>query len=128
SVEGLEKHYDRADVDAKRDDARHIYDITTKNVSRLVLRETDHAREIKIDGQDLKVKAGPEVTLMKTAAWKVDRNGKWPGLHKTHALQGPIDDAFLDPFLLVRPTGKAWNEEVNQQALRTLARFDNLWG
>ena len=45
--------------------------------------------------------------------WKVDRNGALPGLHKTHALQGPIDDAFLDPFLLVRPTGTPWNEAVN---------------
>ena len=30
-----------------------------------------------------------------------------------HALQGPIDDAFLDPFLLVRPTGTPWNDAVN---------------
>jgi hypothetical protein len=55
-------------------------------------------------------------------------NGPASGLHKTHALQGPIDDAFLDPFLLVRPTGQPWNEAVNEQALRTLARFDLLWG
>src|SRR5260221_625024 len=45
-----------------------------------------------------------------------------------HALQGPIDDAFLDPFLMVRPTGRPWNDEVNQQALRSMARFDRLWG
>jgi hypothetical protein len=49
------------------------------------------------------------------------------GLHKTHALQGPIDDAFLDPFLLVRPTGTAWNDEVNQQVLRSMVRFDRMW-
>ena len=53
---------------------------------------------------------------------------KRSGLHKTHALQGPIDDAFLDPFLLVRPTGTPWSDEVNQQALRSLARFDRMWG
>ncbi|HWD98411.1 MAG TPA: alpha/beta hydrolase-fold protein [Bryobacteraceae bacterium] len=127
SVEGLDKHYERTDVDAKRDDARKSYDITTKNVSRLVLRETDHAHEIKIDGQDLKVRPEPEITLTKTSSWKVDRNGKWAGLHKTHALQGPIDDAFIDPFLLVRPTGTAWNNDVNEQALRTLDHFDKQW-
>ena len=61
------------------------------------------------------------------------RPGRWtrtarrPGCIRRHALQGPIDDAFLDPFLLVRPTGTPWNEAVNQQALRTLARFDRLW-
>jgi hypothetical protein len=53
---------------------------------------------------------------------------KTTALHKVHALQGPIDDAFLDPFLLVRPTGTPWNEAVNQQALRTLARFQRMWG
>ena len=27
------------------------------------------------------------------------------GLHKRHGLQGPVDDAFLDSFIFVRPTG-----------------------
>jgi hypothetical protein len=122
SLDGLEKHYERAEIDAQRSDSRKSYDIKTKNLIRLVLRETDHAKEIKIDGQDLKVKSGPEITLEKTAsAWKVDKNSAQPGLHKTHALQGPIDDAFLDPFLLVRHTGVPWNAEVNRQALRSLA-------
>jgi hypothetical protein len=105
------------------------YDIKTKNLTRLVLSETDQAREIKIDDQILKVKAGPEITLNRDGPnWKVVKNGPESGLHKTHALQGPIDDAFLDPFLLVRPTGKPWNEEVNQQALRTMAHFELMWG
>ena len=129
SLDGLEKHYERAEVDAQRTSGGASYDIKTKNLTRLVLRETEHAKEIKIDGQTLKVKAAPEITLARNgSAWKVDKNGREPGLHKTHALQGPIDDAFLDPFLLVRPTGTPWNDEVNQQALRTLARFDRMWG
>src|SRR5262249_46213089 len=28
-----------------------------------------------------------------------------PGLHKRHNLQGPVDDAFLDSFIFVSPTG-----------------------
>jgi pimeloyl-ACP methyl ester carboxylesterase len=129
SLEGLEKHYERAEVDAQRADGGASYDIKTKNLTRLVLRETANAREIKIDGQPLKVKPAPEITLDREGtAWKVVKNGPERGLHKIPALQGPIDDAFLDPFLIVRPTGTPWNEEVNQQALRTLARFDRLWG
>jgi pimeloyl-ACP methyl ester carboxylesterase len=127
SVDGLGKHYERAYVDAQRTDAGHSYDIKTNNVTRLILRETGHAKEIDIDGQRLKVKPAPEIALAKNFAWKVDKNGTQSGLHKTHALQGPVDDAFLDPFLLVRPTGTPWNEEVNQQALRSLARFDRMW-
>ena len=129
SLDGLAQHYERAEVNAQRTSGGASYDIKTKNLTRLVLRETEHAHEIQIDGQNLKVKAGPEITLSRTGStWKVARNGRESGLHKTHALQGPIDDAFLDPFLMVRPTGKPWNEEVNQQALRTMARFDRLWG
>jgi pimeloyl-ACP methyl ester carboxylesterase len=126
SLDGLEKLYERAEIDAVRSNGGAQYEIKTKNLTRLTLRETEHARSIRIDGQNLKVKAAPEIALEKTGpAWKVA--GKPTGLHKTHALQGPIDDAFLDPFLLVRPTGTPWNEAVNQQALRTLARFDRLW-
>jgi pimeloyl-ACP methyl ester carboxylesterase len=129
SVDGMDKHYVRADVDATRADDRKTYDIKTHNVTRLVLRETDHAKEIKIDGQELKTPSRPELALEKSGdTWKVDRAIAQTGLHKTHALQGPIDDAFLDPFLMVRPTGTPWNDDVNQQALRTMAHFDKMWG
>ncbi|HVY70107.1 MAG TPA: hypothetical protein VHH73_09270, partial [Verrucomicrobiae bacterium] len=122
SLDGLEKHYERAEVDAQRTGDGTSYDIKTKNLTRLTLRETARADTIKIDGQNLKVKAGPEITLAKKGtAWNVVKNGRETGLHKIHALQGPIDDAFLDPFLMVRPTGVPWSEEVNQQALRTMA-------
>src|SRR5437016_2226088 len=81
SLDGLEKHYERAEIDAQRNDSRNTFDIKTKNLTRLVLRETERARQIKIDGQDLKVKSGAEIALQKTgSAWKVDRNGKQPGL------------------------------------------------
>lgn len=129
SLDGLEKHYERAEVDAKRNNNGVSLDIKTKNLTRLTLRETANTREIKIDGQTLPVSAAPQITLSRSGqTWKVATNEPETGLHKRHALQGPIDDAFLDPFLIVRPTGKPWSEEVNQQSLRTLARFDNLWG
>ncbi|MEO7652146.1 MAG: alpha/beta hydrolase-fold protein [Bryobacteraceae bacterium] len=128
SLEGLEKHYERAELDAKRSDGGRSYDVRTKNLTRLILRETGQARQILIDGQDLKVRPAGAICLQKSGSvWSLDKNTKQPGLHKTHALQGPIEDAFLDPFLLVRPTGKPWNEEINQQALRSLARFDRMW-
>lgn len=129
SLDGLAKHYERAEVDARRSNGGAAYEIQTKNLTRLVLRETGNARDIKIDGQTLKVKPAPEITLARNgSAWTEMKTAPESGLHKTHALQGPIDDAFLDPFLLVRPTGNPWNEAVNQQALRTMARFDRMWG
>lgn len=128
TLDGLEKHYERAEIDAERSDNRSTYKVTTKNLVRVTLREAAKAATIRIDGQDLKVKGAPEIVLEKTGgAWKVARPGKWAGLHKTHALQGPIDDAFLDPFLIVRPTQMPWNVEAHRHAMRMFERFDRLW-
>lgn len=129
SLDGLGKHYERAEVDARRAGGGATYTVSTKNLTRLTLRETGNAREITIDGQTLRVKPAAEIAFVRSGStWTVAGHPPVTGLHKRHALQGPIDDAFLDPFLLVRPTGTPWNAAVNQQALRTLERFDRLWG
>jgi pimeloyl-ACP methyl ester carboxylesterase len=124
TLDGMGKHYERAEIDAKRSDNRADYDIATKNLTRLVLRQTDHASTVNIDGEKLKVKAAPELALEKTnGAWKL-ASLREKGLHKRHGMQGPIDDAFLEPFLVIRPTGTPWNAAANDQALRMLQRFD----
>jgi pimeloyl-ACP methyl ester carboxylesterase len=140
TIDGLGQHYERAEVDAQRLAGGASYQIKTKNVSRLVLRETDKASEIQIDGQTLRVKPvrlradgatagqGRELAFEKSASgWRSASPGKWAGLHKTHGLQGPVDDAFLDPFLLVRPTGTPWNQAAHQLALKRLERFDQTY-
>src|SRR6185312_11845015 len=43
-----------------------------------------------------------------------------PALRKQHGLQGPIDDAFMDSFIFVRPTGKALNDKVGAWAKNEL--------
>ncbi|HET6324863.1 MAG TPA: prolyl oligopeptidase family serine peptidase [Planctomycetaceae bacterium] len=44
--------------------------------------------------------------------WKI---GALPeALRKRHGLQGPIDDAFMEPFVFVRPTGKSTHPEVEK--------------
>jgi len=127
TIDGLEKHYERAEVDATRLSNGTSYQIRTSNVSRLVMRETGKASEIQIDGQSIRVKGAPEMTLERSSSgWRLSE-GKAMGLRKTHALQGPVDDAFLDPFLLVRPTGTPWNAAVNELALKRLARFDQTY-
>jgi pimeloyl-ACP methyl ester carboxylesterase len=127
TIDGLGQHYERAEVDARRLSGGTSYQIKTNNVSRLVLRETDKAAEIQIDGQTLRVKPGRELALEKSGTGWRTAPAKWAGLHKTHALQGPIDDAFLDPFLLVRPTGTPWNQAAHQHALKQLERFDQTY-
>lgn len=112
TIEGLERHYERAEVEARRDCT-----VTTRNVSRLRL---EACSEASLDGQ--RVKGGPQFER---------RGGRWSaagpdhGLRKRHGLQGPIDDAFLDSFLCVRPTGPS--SPATEYALRALDRFTSDW-
>ncbi len=46
---------------------------------------------------------------------------------KRHGLQGPIDDAFMDSFIFVRPTGKALNDKVGAWAQSELDRAIVEW-
>ena len=64
---------------------------------------------------------------------KVD--GKWKlvdaaddgTLAKRHGLQGPIDDAFMDSFVMVRPTGKPMNEKVGAWVDREMKHAVDHW-
>jgi predicted esterase len=62
-----------------------------------------------------------------------DQNGVWKqgppesGLRKVHGLQGPIDDAFMDSFVFVRPTGTAANEAAGEWAASELERAIEHW-
>lgn len=111
TVDQLEHDYERAQVDAK--DGK----VTTHNVARLTL----HGMKMPlVDGQSF---AGGDSVVLE----KVD--GKWrkadasQGLRKSHGLQGPIDDAFMDSFLCVKPAGSAGQSPVNEFALKQLDRF-----
>ncbi len=48
-------------------------------------------------------------------------------LRKKPGLQGPIDDAFMEPFLFVRPTGTATHDAVGAWAAAELARAVAQW-
>lgn len=49
------------------------------------------------------------------------------GLRKIHGLQGPIDDAFMDSFIVVRPTGTARNTRIDNWAGNELQHLVREW-
>ncbi|HEX4946320.1 MAG TPA: prolyl oligopeptidase family serine peptidase [Blastocatellia bacterium] len=53
--------------------------------------------------------------------------GGAPTLHKKHGLQGPIDDAFMDSFIFVRPTNKGVNEAINNWINAEMNRAITQW-
>ncbi|MDB5298223.1 MAG: alpha/beta hydrolase: peptidase or carbohydrate esterase, partial [Phycisphaerales bacterium] len=113
TLTGLEQHWKKATVDAEIAGAAAVK-VTTDNVASLYLKfpakggpfAADKAVTVEVDGQKVKFPADASLVGM-FALRKTD--GKWaaessaPGLRKRHGLQGPVDDAFLDGFVVVKP-------------------------
>jgi dienelactone hydrolase len=136
---GLVGHYKRSMVDAKQVEKGYV--IKTENVSALHIALPGSAtREqitISINGQDLLVRpytyaGGLHVYLEEDEEWSVvlpERlaTGRLRNVKKIPGLTGPIDDAFMGPFLCVRGTGKAWHEKTQEFANANLERFQAEW-
>jgi len=60
------------------------------------------------------------------AVWKTGPAPAVP-LAKRHNLQGPIDDAFMSSFILVRPTGKAQHAVVDKWSRSELSHMQGEW-
>ncbi len=117
-VQGLQEHWRDSRVDAELVDDLYVK-VTTKNVSELSLKPRDDMAgvAIEIDGDRVEV---PK-TDTPVSAVRLTLDGNWrlvelpddrPGLKKRINLNGPIDDAFREPFLVALPSGKSPNREV----------------
>jgi hypothetical protein len=139
-LEGLERHWERATADGQllSDEAQ----ITTTNVTALAIHmepgscpldPTDKPK-VTIDTQEL---TGAPILSDRSwdARFQKNKDGKWESvahfddkeLHKRHGLQGPIDDAFMDSFLMVQPSGKPMNEKVGQWTTAEMEHAVKAW-
>jgi Prolyl oligopeptidase family len=143
TLDALEKHWDRARVDAGIDRNTQALHATTRNVAALTYSfepglcpfDTTRTVEVVLDGQALM--APPPQTDRSWLVRFTKTGGKWTistatddtagALAKRHGLQGPIDDAFLDSFLMVRPTGAPLNEKVGQWAEAEMTHAIDHW-
>ncbi len=124
---GLKEHWKDSRVDAEM-----LYDnvveVTTKNVTSLnLLRKLVTGTKITIDGQEIVLgKNLDKVSLLKTEdQWSL---AELPtSLRKKTKLQGPIDDAFMEPFLVVTPDGKSNNQILERWVKFEMAHFDKRW-
>ncbi len=144
TVDGMQEHWSEARIRARRIDARDHAQlaISTNNISALTIDvppgtadfriEETPGVTIDIDGRKI---VGPSVTS--DQSWKahlVKDGTNWSlvnappsGLVKTHGLQGPIDDAFMDSFIIVRPTGKSKNDKFAAWSKAEMDRAIEHW-
>ena len=141
-IEALERQYEKAVIDSHR--TKDSITITTENIAELWLTmdKLDNIPDtINIDGQ--RVKAGNRsvhsIHVEKTdGKWEVSKSGEEKQRQKLRkrtahtlageaCLQGPIDDAFIAPFLVVPPSGEGWHSTSGKSIAASLQRFANEW-
>jgi dienelactone hydrolase len=125
TIDAMEEEWQRARVDARIEGNALI--LATTNVTALHLDfdpgtvpfATATRPQVTIDGKNLTLPAVPDARSLSAGLTKT--NGQWrlgalPAgqLRKRHRLQGPIDDAFMDSFVFVRPTGTPLTDALGQ--------------
>jgi len=138
SVDGLEEHWTRGHITAALLSGE--IDVEADGVTDFTL--SFPAGECPLDVQSPVILVVGEQELEAPApksdrSWRVSLHkvrGEWrlgqrPGeeLRKKPGLQGPIDDAFMDSFLFVRPTGTAWHSQVGNWAQSEMERAIDHW-
>lgn len=138
-VDALGTTYERALLDGTR--KANTFTITTTNVRRLHLwldGQTDPVK-ITIDGQVLDTAdVRPDFTVVLYAE-KV--GGKWVLItdrraldsrfkekpEKRARLQGPIDDAFVSQFIVIKPAGAGFHDGTDKFASASADQFAGVW-
>lgn len=134
TVEEMLEPYRETTVEARVDENSGRLVVKTKNVGVLQLGR-DVADEVELDGVQLPLRTASGGLLPGVyyagdgSSWRtLDYDSSLAftnnaDLHKRHNLQGPIDDAFMQPFVCVRGTGTAWNAAHAAWADWTRERF-----
>jgi dienelactone hydrolase len=139
TIGGLDEHWAEARVDAAlvgdgavTVDTRNVQALTLSFPSGWAPFDLTQPVTLSVNGQDLR---GPRPESDRSWTCSLYRLGDdWlvgpepaGALKKQHDLQGPIDDAFMDAFVFVRPTGKAAHPAVESWSRAELDRAIEHW-
>ena len=125
TVTKLAEHWQDSRVDARETDAG--FEIHTQNITGIQIKRTiPEGTQLEIDGQEIRV---PSVMqnlhlVRQDSTWaitKIEPSGKRPGI------QGPIDDAFMSPFLVVIPDRKSENPRFQRWLDFEIVHFVKRW-
>ncbi len=134
SIEELIEPYRETLVEGEVDDDARLLKLTTKNVAVIQVAR-DLAEKIELDGESFPLAGAAEGLLpgvyfeLTGSSWNIMNYSsslsfpKNVDFRKRHNLQGPIDDAFMQPFVCVRGTGTPWNADHAAWTNWTLDRF-----
>jgi hypothetical protein len=129
-AERLERHWEDSRIDAaiSGENEELTCKVETKGIAAFSLTQKGF-KQCTVDGQSFSIgeEQYPSIAFEK-------RGGKWQnverfqkGLFKRHKLQGPIDDAFMERFIVVAPSGKSKNPLVQRWVKFELQHFLDRW-
>jgi len=139
SIEAMDQHWERARLDAEVT-SENTLRIKAENVTRFKVDMGPGAAlltpaatiDIVVNGQTVKV-PGPMSDRSFTASlartgnkWALSTNAA-DVLRKQHGLQGPVDDAFMDSFVFVTPTGTPMNPALGEWTKAESTRAIKEW-
>ena len=122
TVDAMGEEWQRARVNAKVDAG--TITVTTTNVAAMHLDfqaglapfDAGTKPVLKIDSDMIQmptVSPAKSLTIGLVKSGSTWKTGELPGgLRKAHRLQGPIDDAFMESFIFVKPTGRPLSEAI----------------
>lgn len=121
-IEGMTEHWQLAEVRATQHDSLRL-EAHTKNVTAVSFPGIN-ATTIVLDGQTVPT---TDATLHFHRTGDTWRAGRAGGLRKSPGLTGPVADAFFEPFVFVRPSGKPLNPELGTWVESELTAARHLW-
>ena len=141
SITAMGEHWKRASLSASiAADGSEINVVTNENVDAFALDfpagyaplGVEQILVVNVNGA---IATGAVVGTDRSMQVNLTRMGKsWqltdsttPAMGKRHDLQGPIDDAFMDSFIIVRPTGKSSHAKVQTWVDAELSRAIEHW-
>lgn len=144
TVDALTEHWEPGRVIAQLPVGDRLLRIEAEGVEALTLEFGPGDAPFPIHQPVQVVFAGTDKTVILEStrpgtdrSWKASfhrENGAWKtgpdlsgGLRKRHGLQGPIDDAFMDSFMMVMPTGTPLNSQVGNWVKSESARAVEHW-
>ena len=144
---GLDQHWTKATIEASFDDKLLTLNIKTNNVRCFEINAPfsifdskenlkSHQVTVNIDGsrigkypvdQDGSFRVAFERSQLQWTTSSLQSANVSQTLQKRPGLQGPIDDALLERFLIVRPTGKSKNAMIDAWVERELKHAVEHW-
>lgn len=132
TIDGLAEHWAKARVDGSL--KNNIVTLKTENITAFTIDPSQmagvktHQFTFDIDGSKMDLTIGHPLGAIRFhrvgGKWVV---GKVTDIAKVHNLQGPIDDAFMSAFIVVKPSGNSKNVLFDKWSKAEMARFIAEW-